>query len=463
MRSSMFRKTTFVLIYFLIAALPIGETLAVERGKTSYTAEAVCAVRSIGALDPDPKTRNPDHMAKLFVNHTTMRSFPGLGLEFEDAKLAMDQMNNGLLYYINARTHHMDAMLKKALASGFTQVVIMGAGFDSRAYRFHEAYPHVHFFEIDLPATSEDKQRRVAKILGKRPEWVTFVPIDFNTQTLEDVLGKAGFKKNQKTFYVWEGVTYFISEFGVDSTLRFIAENSAPGSRIVFDYMLEDVVKGANYSPYGARRIVFVVAFRGEPYVFGIAPQESEAFVNLRGLSLLSDLSPEDLTRRYLVQSNGAVSGKIAEFLRIVHVEVPEAAERASLAQEAQKRMKRFTDKKHLDGTHHRVKVPKDIQALLDRYCNAVKNKEFSALSDCFSARYLSNGRTRQMVLGWLKRTYENRPVHEYKIVLTHLSVDGDRAKIDGFFNRKGFRTPVMVHDLIREADGRWRWYGNQQ
>lgn len=463
MRTSMLRKTTFTLICILTVALLVGETFAVEQGKTSYTAEAVCAFRSIAALDPDPKTRNPDHMAKLFVNHTTMHNFPGLGLEFEDAKLAMDQMNSGVFYYVNARTHHMDVMLQKALKTGFTQVVIMGAGFDSRAYRFHEAYPKVHFFEIDLPATSEDKQQRVEKIIGSRPDWVTFVPIDFNTQTLEEVLGKAGFKKNRKTFYVWEGVTYFISEFGVDSTLRFIAESSAPGSRIVFDYMLEDVVKGADYTPYGARRTVFYVAFRGEPYVFGIAPRKIKAFVNLRGMALLSDLGPQDLTRRYLIQSNGKASGKIAEFLRIVHVEVPEATRRAALMQRAQEKMKHFTGKKGLDATHHRVEVPEDVQALLDRYCNAVKTKNFSALPDCFSSRYLSNGRTRETVVGWLKRTYEDLTVDEYKIVLTHLRMDGNRAKIDGFFNRKGFRTPLMIQDIIKEVDGQWRWYGNQQ
>ncbi len=463
MRVLMFRRSPFVLICCLTVALLMSEALCVEKGKTSYTAEAVCAFRSIAALDTDPKTRNPDHMAKRFVNYDTMRNLPGLGLEFEDAKMAMDQMNTGVFYYVNARTHHMDAMLTKALKAGFTQVVIMGAGFDSRAYRFHDAYPNVHFFEIDLPATSKDKQRRVEKILGMRPDWVTFVPIDFNTQTLEDVLGKAGFKKNQTTFYVWEGVTYFISDFGVDSTLRFIAENSAPGSRIVFDYMLEDVVKGEDYTPYGARRTVFIVAFRGEPYVFGIAPRQLKAFVNLRGLDLLSDLGPKGLTQRYLIQSDGKVSGRISEFLRIVHAEVPEANQRASLAQSARKEMERFPDKKHLEGTHHRVAVPEDIQALLDRYCTAVKNKDFNTLSDCFSDRYLSYGRTRQTVLGWLKRRYGNRDVQEYTIVLTRLRQDGDRATIDGFFSRKGYRTPLMVNDLIREEDGRWRWYGNQQ
>jgi len=94
-----------------LVALLYGQSSAVEPGKTSYTAEAVCAFRSIGASDPDPKTRNPDHMAKLFVNPALEKSFPGLGLDFEAAKLAMDLMRNGAYYYVNARTLHMDALL----------------------------------------------------------------------------------------------------------------------------------------------------------------------------------------------------------------------------------------------------------------------------------------------------------------------------------------------------------------
>ena len=151
----------------------------------------------------------------------------------------MDLLDNGAFYYVNARTHHMDSLMIKFLKAGFRQVVIMGAGFDSRAYRFHEAYPDVRFFEIDLPATSADKQHRVETLIGQKPDWVAFVPIDFNTQTLDEVLGKAGLVADQQTFYIWEGVTYFISQSGVDNTLDFIAEKSAPGSRIIFDYMLE--------------------------------------------------------------------------------------------------------------------------------------------------------------------------------------------------------------------------------
>ena len=95
--------------------------------------------------------------------------------------------------------------------------------------------------------------------------------------------------------------------------------------------MLEDVVQGTDYSAYGSRMTVFWVALQGEPYVFGIAPENLESFVNQRGLKLISDLGPQQLSQRYLIDSQGQPRGKIAEFLRIVHIEVPHPAEREQL------------------------------------------------------------------------------------------------------------------------------------
>jgi methyltransferase (TIGR00027 family) len=458
-------KTIIGLTLCLCLSLLIGQAKAVDPGKTSYTAEVVCAMRAIAASDPDPKTRNPDHMAKLFVNPTLKQRFPGLGLDYEDAKLAMDQMNTGAFYYVNARTLHMDALLTQSLKAGFRQVVIMGAGFDSRAYRFHDAYPDVRFFEIDLPATSADKQQRVEKLLGRRPDWVTFVPIDFNTQTLDEVLGKAGFATDHKTFYVWEGVTYYISQAGVDGTLRFIARQSAPGSRIVFDYMLAEVVQGLDYSAYGARRTVYLVANSGEPYVFGIAPRQLETFINLRGLTLLSDLGPEDLTQRYLIQSNGTVSGKIAEFVRIVHAEVPETSERQRLIGRTEIQMKQFPSDKAPDPAAHLVDIPNDVQAILSDYSETIARKNFEALLEFFSKNFRSNGYTREQAVASIRWTYLDRPIHQYKIILTRFDRQGNKARVDGFVQRKGFRTPFKptgIAHIAKEADGRWRLYGNQ-
>jgi len=456
------KSKTYWFAGFLCLSLAFLFTLpavAVEKGKTSTTAEAVCAFRSIAALDPDPKTRNPDYMAKHFVNPAMVGIIPGLGMKFDGAKIAIDTMDTGVFYYVNARTHHMDNMLKQALDDGVSQVVILGAGFDSRAYRFHEHYPKVRFFEIDLPTTIQDKQNRVEKILGRKPDWVTYVPIDFNTQTLDEVLTKAGITKDRKTFYIWEGVTYFISGMGVDNTLNFIAEHSAPGSRLVFDYMLEDVVQGLDYSPYGARMTVFWVAMQGEPYVFGIAPENLESYLKHYGLKLLSDLGPQQLSRRYLIDSQGRPRGKIAEFLRIAHVEVPQPGEREKLVGQTSPSPAR-TENSFVQVQE--VEVPDGVRKLIDQQVRCFKTKDLEALKDNYSESYFHNGHGKSDLIFFVNRIFRSANFEHYNIVLTRFDREGDRAIIDGFVDRKDYRTPFVVQQIAKEADGRWRWIGNQ-
>lgn len=452
-----FSAGLFIGLWLILFSTP---ALAVDPGKTSGTAEATCAFRTIGAIDPDPKTRNPDYLAKHFVNPEWEQRFPGLGLDWEAAKIAMDQMKSGAFYYVNARTLHMDALLVQALKEGCRQVVVLGAGFDSRAYRFHEAYPQVRFFEVDLPATSADKQVRVEKFLGRRPDWVSYVPIDFNTQTLADVLAAANFQTDQKTFYVWEGVTYYISQAGVDNTLRFIAEHSAPGSTVVFDYLLADVALGLDYAAYGARRVTFYVASRGEPYVFGVDPRHAETFVNLRGLEVLADLDPAQLTQRYLIRSDGTVSGKISGFFHIVLARVPPEPRRRQVLAAAKQRHKDMHAGQAGDLESHRVDVPKDVQAFLTAYSKALQGKDFESLEDFFSPDFLSRGMfNRQQVMGFIRRVYQHRAIDHHEVILTRFDPEGSQVRIDGYVQRKGYRTPLMISHLAREADGRWRWY----
>ena len=431
--------------------------------KISFCAEAACIFRYLSTLDPDPKTRNPDYMAEQFVNMEIAAQFPGFGLDFKDAKLVWDQMGSGLTYYANARTHHIDASLTAVLKAGFKQVIIMGAGFDSRSYRFHTKYPDVRFFEIDLPATSEDKQHRVKKLMGQEPEWVTFIPIDFNTQSLDDALSQAGCIFDQRTFYIWEGVTYFVSRNGVENTFGFIAEHSAPKSQIIFDYMLEDVVQGIDYSAYGARSTVDSVAcIIGEPYVFGIDPQQIESFLNLRGLSLLSDLGPVELTQGYLICSDGKALGKIAGFLRIVVAEVPDSTEGLLLTQKGEKQMKRIASDNALTTKIQRFVIPDEVQAFLNDYSSCIDRKEFNALITFYSEDFRDQGLSRDQAIKQVRNVYLDQHIDQAKIVLTKFKRKENRASIDGYIQRMGFRTPLMVLEIIKEADGRWRWYGDQ-
>ena len=303
----------------LCLALITPAAWAVESGMLSITAEGVTAARAIFAQHPDPKVRNDDYLAMKLVapeywHYSLMKP------DYRTGVLITKTFRFDTNYYVNARTKHMDALLKQAAKEGATQVVNLGAGYDSRAYRFKDTMPKARFFEIDLPAMIEEKKRRLKVALGQ----VAYVPIDFNIQNLPDELKKAGYNPDRKTFFIWEGVTMYISAEAVDNTLRFIATGSAPGSSVVFDYMPLGAIQGDFERYPDVRRLSFWVAYRGEPFIFGIKEGKSAAYVSQRGLKVLSDLSPKDLEKRYLTCSDGTLDGPCTSAFRIMHAAVPQ-------------------------------------------------------------------------------------------------------------------------------------------
>jgi methyltransferase (TIGR00027 family) len=140
------------------------------------------------------------------------------------------------------RTRYIDEHLEAALRAGATQVVILGAGFDSRAYRFVKLLNGAKVIEVDYGPTQEYKRRRVLEVLGHVPSNLTYAPIDFTRERLSDVLFSSGYRAAEKTFFIWEGVTMYLPEQGVRETLQFVAGQSAPGSSIVFDFMSKSFV-----------------------------------------------------------------------------------------------------------------------------------------------------------------------------------------------------------------------------
>lgn len=315
-RQEMMALAAGTLILCLGGACP---ALAVPEGAASGTAEVVCELRALAAQHPDPKIRGGDHLAAKLCKASMLPA------SYAEARPMIDAQPELLsaFFFVNARTHHIDARLEQAVAEGCTQVVVLGAGFDSRAYRFHDRHPKLRFFEVDLPATIQLKKRRVSGMLGKLPAHVRYVPIDFNTQTLDKVLRRAGYDPARKTFFILEGVTMYVNDAGNRATLRFIRQHSPAGSLLVYDYVLRRVVDGDYAGLYGARSAAEGVASMGEPFVTGWTPQQAAAFARENGLTVLDDLSPEEQTRRYLTGSDGRPDGRTTDWQRILDAKVP--------------------------------------------------------------------------------------------------------------------------------------------
>ena len=196
-----------------------------------------------------------------------------------------------------ARTRLIDDLVAGALADGARQVLLLGAGYDSRAYRL-PGITRVRVFEADHPATQAVKRRLLrGAVRPDRRRHVQFVPVDLLTEDLGEALLRGGFAALEPTVVVWEGVTNYLTATAVDATLRRIAAITATGSRLVFTYVDRRVLDGA--FP-GAVEWHEAVRRMGEPWTFGFDPAGLAGYLAERGMRLATDLSTRDAADRYL-------------------------------------------------------------------------------------------------------------------------------------------------------------------
>jgi methyltransferase (TIGR00027 family) len=219
-------------------------------------------------------------------------------------------MPRGIYEYVLARTELFDRAFRDAVLGGFSQIVILGAGFDTRAVRFHDGNRDTAIFELDAPITQQAKIEQFEKKGVEIPEEVTFVPIDFDKEDMAEKLYGAGYRNDCRTLFMMEGVTMYLSENGVTATLESIRDNSATGSMIVFDYIEASVLRRED-TLYGEKDIYRITRDNDEGWTFGIEEGEIETFLSERGFRLAEHYTPAELQRIFLTAEDGTVYGKI--------------------------------------------------------------------------------------------------------------------------------------------------------
>ncbi len=216
---------------------------------------------------------------------------------------ATEKKAPGLWASMLCRKRYIDDKLLDAAADGLDAVVILGAGFDTRAYRL-PALRGIPVYEVDLPANTARKTAALRRHFGRVPDGVTLVPVDFETQDLRQELGRHGSADGQKTFFVWEAVTQYLTEDAVRRTLGQLA-GSAPGSRLAFTFIRKDFLDGAEF--YGARAAYddFVVKWR--LWRFGMHPGQVAGLLAEYGWHEREQVGPDEFTARYLEPANRRV------------------------------------------------------------------------------------------------------------------------------------------------------------
>lgn len=270
-----------------------------RKDQTSMTAMGIAIVRGIESEKPEGVRIVYDPYARQLVNpflYHFVRFFDKLGYS--------ERKGPGVMGFLTVREHHIDEFLKKQIAEGIHQLVILGAGLDARAYRFAEL-KKIKVFEVDHPATQYTKLDRLKKIFGQVPSHVTYVDIDFNEQSLGVRLHECGYDETLKTLFIWQGVTQYLTPEAVDSTLSFIVNHSGVESSVIFDYMYPTLLDGTikRGEVINMRNKQWL---SGEEMMFGIPEGKIVGFLEGRGFTQIHNADGAYLHDTYLTGVNAA-------------------------------------------------------------------------------------------------------------------------------------------------------------
>ena len=264
-----------------------------EEGSPSRMAILAAMLRGAHyLLDVEPRILD-DSFARAFAGFSSDEE---LLKALDDLKVAEFVRRRTL---VAVRNRYAEDELVRSVAQGMTQYVILGAGLDSFAYRRRDLLQVLDVYEVDHPASQAWKRQRVEELGIKIPERLHYVPVDFERETLTNGLSTAGVNHRAATFFSWLGVTQYLTSTAVLNTLREVARLAAPGSEIVFQFIVPAATLVGE-----ERAVVETLAARsaavGEPWLSFFTPEELEVHLKQLGFKEVIHFGPHNATERYL-------------------------------------------------------------------------------------------------------------------------------------------------------------------
>ena len=216
---------------------------------------------------------------------------------------------------ITSRKRYIDDKLDEALPN-IDSVVVLGAGMDTRAYRLARR-SDIPVFEVDLPVNIARKKSAVQRAIGAVPASVRLVPLDFERDDLISALTGHGYRTDARTFFIWEGVTQYLSQDAVRATLGALQAASPPGSRLVFTHVRRDFIEGVNM--YDAAILYKRFRQRQQVWRFGLNPDEVSEFVAEYGWQLVEQAGPDYYLRNYIEPTGRKLGASQLEWSAYAH------------------------------------------------------------------------------------------------------------------------------------------------
>lgn len=281
----------------------------------SRTAEFTCMIRACSFYEKNIQYKCDDYIAPKLIPKFILPVIK-IGIL---RRLFMDRFYpKGMYEYVIARTKFIDDVFRNSMTNGIEQILIFGAGFDSRGIRFKDLNIKTKIFELDAPVTQEAKINQLKKRGVKINSNIIYVPINFNRESIEERLLESGFDTNKKTLFILEGLTMYLNPDTIDNTFKVINRIAGKNSEIIFDYVYLSVLRGENLF-YGEMDILKQVNKVDEPWNFGIEKGELDSFLKMRKFHIIKELNSEDLEDEFFKDDQGSILAKINGTHCLVH------------------------------------------------------------------------------------------------------------------------------------------------
>jgi methyltransferase (TIGR00027 family) len=267
-----------------------------RRPPAAQTAFGPMVITAVEQLEPPDRRIVTDPIAVSFLPPAFAMTVRACRWRFLHGRMvaATEAKAKGIWGGILCRKRYADEQVAAAIAAGVDQVVVLGAGLDTRGYRLGEA---ARVFEVDLPANIDTKRDRVRATLGAVPEHVCLVPVDFQSDDVAESLAANGFDLDRPAMFVWEAVTQYLTDDAVRNTLAWLAK-AAAGSRLIFTYVRRDFLDGTDgYQADGAYRD-FVQ--RQKVWHFGLLPDQVAPLLAEYGWTEQEQVGAAEYRHRYV-------------------------------------------------------------------------------------------------------------------------------------------------------------------
>nr|WP_319537682.1 class I SAM-dependent methyltransferase [uncultured Methanospirillum sp.] len=290
-----------------------------SRPKTpSRMAEGMAMHRLSETMLPEDVRIFSDPYAVHFINPEILKFAAEHPREAEKKVQEMENLFPGLGNSIRARVKYFDLVLNECISHDFAQLIILGAGYDTRPYRTPEIDHNFKVFEVDHPETQSVKKEIIRRIFGTLPDNVTYIPLNLETGDLDVALSSSCFSELKKTLVIMEGLIMYLSSDSIHRIFQYFSKECPVGSKILFDYYPESVVSGEK-NEY-AKNIVKFTQLNGEPLKFGIPDHAERNFLSQWNFADIRIIRSEEYKNLLFTGKNADRS--VCDFLSFMEVTI---------------------------------------------------------------------------------------------------------------------------------------------